>query len=138
VAYRLLTLWWFVRRPSTEGVKCLLTRGPEVLLVRHTYGPPVWELPGGMLKRGEAPLRAAEREMAEELGIQAADWHAAGTLRGRQCFRHDTIHCFRAELPSLTLVVNRAELAQTSWFDWRAVPDRLGACARAMLSSGVL
>ena len=41
LAYRMLTIWWFVRRPPTAGVKCLLTSGSEVLLVRHTYGPAV-------------------------------------------------------------------------------------------------
>ena len=136
LAYRLLTIWWFVRRPPAEGVKCLLTSGSEVLLVRHTYGPEVWDLPGGSLKRGEPPLSAAEREMAEELGIEGADWRAAGTVRGRQSFRRDTIHCFRAELQSRALAPNAAELAQTTWFARNALPERLGIYAAAILNGG--
>ncbi|HEX8977159.1 MAG TPA: NUDIX domain-containing protein [Solirubrobacteraceae bacterium] len=133
LAYRLLTAWWFVRRPDAEGVKCLLTHGQEVLLVQHTYGPAVWDLPGGAVKRDEPPLTAAGREMAEELGIADADWQAAGTIHGRQSFRRDTIHCFRAELPSRTVAPNAAELAETRWFPRRALPDPLGLYAAALL-----
>ena len=136
VAYRLLTVWWCVRRPETEGVKCLLTHGQEVLLVQHTYGPVVWDLPGGALKRHEPPVSAAEREMAEELGVADADWQATGIIHGRQSFRHDKIHCFRAELPSRTVTPNAAELAETRWFPRRALPDELGLYAAAILRDG--
>jgi 8-oxo-dGTP pyrophosphatase MutT (NUDIX family) len=136
LAYRMLSIWWFVRRPPAAGVKCLLTSGSELLLVRHTYGPAVWDLPGGSLKRGEPPLSAAEREMAEELGIEGADWRAAGTVHGRQSFRRDTIHCFQAELRSRALTPNAAELAQTRWFARSALPDRLGIYAAAILNGG--
>src|SRR5256885_12976469 len=80
VAYTGLRTYWFVRRPKLSGVKCVLTDGDEVLLVRHTYGPRAWDLPGGAIKRGEAPLHAASREMNEELGVAIADWRALGTV----------------------------------------------------------
>jgi 8-oxo-dGTP pyrophosphatase MutT (NUDIX family) len=135
VAYRGLTIWWFLRRPPTEGVKCLLTHRGQVLLVRHTYGPAVWDLPGGGVKRDESALSAAQREMSEELGIEHADWRPAGTIRGRQNFRLDTIHCFAAELPSPTVKPNGAELGQARWFSWGALPDRLGGYAAGVLGS---
>lgn len=135
VAYRLLTVWWFLRRPRIVGVKCLLTSGEDVLLVRHTYGPPVWDLPGGGVKRGEDPVTAAQREMGEELGIAAVAWQQAGTIRGRQCHRRDTVHCFRAELSSRTVTPNPAELAETCWFARAALPPRLGVYASPVLSA---
>ena len=62
VGYRVLRVWWFVRRPTTRGVKCVLTCGDEILLVRHTYGrTDRWELPGGGVKRREEPRAAASR-----------------------------------------------------------------------------
>jgi 8-oxo-dGTP pyrophosphatase MutT (NUDIX family) len=135
LAYRILTVWWFLRRPRIEGVKCVLTSGQEVLLVRHTYGPDVWDLPGGVIKRGEPPLDAAQREMAEELGIASVQWREAGTIRGRQSFRRDTVHGFRGELRSRTVAPNAAELADTRWFARNALPHRLGIYASPLLSA---
>jgi 8-oxo-dGTP pyrophosphatase MutT (NUDIX family) len=135
LAYGLLRVWWFIRRPQIEGVKCLLTHGEEVLLVRHTYGQDVWDLPGGGVKSGEAPRRAAQREMSEELGLEDADWRDAGTIHGRQSFRYDTVHCFQAELPSRSIDPNLAELAEARWFARTALPSRLGIYAAPVLDA---
>ncbi|MFD3354187.1 NUDIX domain-containing protein [Streptomyces fradiae] len=43
----------------------------RVLLVDPTYKPG-WEFPGGVVERGEAPARAAIREVAEETGLELA------------------------------------------------------------------
>ena len=45
----------------------------RVLLVRHAYGPPKWMPPGGGMKRGEDPIPASQRELAEELGCTLAN-----------------------------------------------------------------
>jgi ADP-ribose pyrophosphatase YjhB (NUDIX family) len=42
--------------------------GGRILLVDPQYKPD-WDLPGGMAEANEAPLDAARREVAEELGI---------------------------------------------------------------------
>ena len=83
LAFRVLQVRWALARPVTEGVKCLVCDGERVLLVRHTYGPRAWDLPGGRGRRGEDPLATARREMEEELGLGDARWTARGTLRGR-------------------------------------------------------
>lgn len=44
----------------------------EVILVRqyrHSLGRYLWELPAGTLKPGEDPVKAAERECHEEIGL---------------------------------------------------------------------
>ncbi|MBV9547397.1 MAG: NUDIX hydrolase, partial [Chloroflexi bacterium] len=38
-----------------------------------------WEIPAGHAEPGEEPLHAAQRELAEEVGLQAALWHSLGT-----------------------------------------------------------
>ena len=40
----------------------------RLLLVRHSYGPQGWALPGGGMGRKEDALEAARREVAEEVG----------------------------------------------------------------------
>ncbi len=132
-----MQVFWFVAQPRAEGVKCLLTAGDRVLLVRHTYGRRVWDLPGGGVKRSEEPLAAARREMEEELGLRDAAWRPAGIVRGRQNHRHDLVHCFQAELRSEDVEPNLAELAEVGWFDRRAVPDRTGPYVRPVLDGAL-
>ncbi len=126
VGYRILQLIWFVRRPDKNGVKCVLTDGDRVLLVRHTYGHREWDLPGGAMKRHEPPLSAARREMAEELGIDEANWISLGELHVTMDHRNDTLHCFRAELSSPEITIDEGELATARWFSRKALPPDLG------------
>lgn len=55
----------------------------RVLLVRHTYGVAKGRilLPGGIVKAGEMPMAAAEREIYEETGVRAE----TGPLFSLQC-----------------------------------------------------
>jgi len=51
----------------------------RVLLIkqyRHPIGARDWEIPAGLLDiHGEGPLVAAQRELAEEVDLVAAEWH---------------------------------------------------------------
>src|SRR2546421_9787892 len=93
LAYAILRVYWFLGRPRAYGVKCVLTRGDDVLLVRHTYGRTGWELPDGRIQPREAPAAAATREMREELGISIRDWTSVGRLTGRVDYRRDPLYC---------------------------------------------
>jgi len=137
IAFRVLQVVWFVRRPRKSGVKCMITSGGEILLVRHTYGARAWDLPGGAMKRGELPLDAARREMEEELGLGHAAWRPAGELRGSDSFRHDVIHCFRAELPEPTVRPDPVELSTTQWFAPDALPSELAHYVRPALEQAL-
>ena len=58
-------------------VGALLVRGDTVLLAHRSplkrWYPDVWDLVGGHVDDGEAPERALQRELAEELGVQVDD-----------------------------------------------------------------
>ena len=61
--------YWKVAGPGRAGVHAVpLTPGGKVVLVRLTYAPG-WRVPGGGLKRGEAPEPAMLRELREEIGL---------------------------------------------------------------------
>ncbi len=74
----------FVKHPGAVAIVPLRdgsasTSGePEVLLInqyRHPVSATLWEIPAGLLDiAGEDPLRAAQRELAEEADLHAARW----------------------------------------------------------------
>jgi 8-oxo-dGTP diphosphatase len=48
----------------------IFDRQERVLLVRHTYGPLNWELPGGASEPGESVVETALRELREETRLE--------------------------------------------------------------------
>lgn len=70
LADRVRRIVWRIFGPRTIGVRGLVVdRQGNVLLVRHSYGPPAWHLPGGGVKRRESLVTALRRELAQECGI---------------------------------------------------------------------
>ncbi len=70
-----------------------LVRQPREAIERDD----VLELPAGRLDReGEAPLAAAQRELAEELGLEASEWQHATTYYSSSGFTNEEIHVFLA------------------------------------------
>jgi 8-oxo-dGTP pyrophosphatase MutT (NUDIX family) len=46
---------------------------------RYPWRRNSWEIPAGHCEIGEDPLHGAQRELAEEVGLHAADWQPLGT-----------------------------------------------------------
>ena len=69
-SYRLLA------KPRTHGALVALWHQGQVLLVAASYRREL-SLPGGWINRGETARMAAQRELAEELGLQV-DANALG------------------------------------------------------------
>lgn len=134
LAYRLLTVWWFVRRPDTRGVKLVLRDGEDVLFVRHAYGSRhEWEFPGGGMRRDETPVDAASRESLEELGIALREW----TIIGHQEFKdRATAHltCLVATYDGQPVRLNLNEIAEARWAPPHSPPLPLGDHATAFLA----
>lgn len=117
VAYRLAQVWGLLGLPRGLGVKCLLTHEGELLLVRHTYGArDRWTVPGGGVRRGEALVAAAAREMAEELGLRGLRWRELGVITLRADRAISRVGVMHAELAERTLRPDPVEIAETRWF----------------------
>jgi 8-oxo-dGTP pyrophosphatase MutT (NUDIX family) len=137
LAYRVLSAVWLVRPPRGRGAKGLLTNAGQVLLVRHTYGPHEWELPGGGSRRGEAPIATLRRELREELGVDIADPASLGAVNGPGRYSGNRVSYFTAELPARDVVRDPVEIAEVAWFDPASPPLRLGwYAAQALVRHG--
>ncbi|MBV9802425.1 MAG: NUDIX domain-containing protein [Solirubrobacterales bacterium] len=134
VAYAGLRTYWFVVRPQIVGVKCVLTHGDEVLLVRHTYGSRAWDLPGGTVRRREIPRETARREMEEELGREIEDWTSLGELLVHNNHHRDNVHLFHTRLADRNIDMNLAELSEADWFPRDALPSDLGRFVRQIVA----
>lgn len=101
IGYGLARQWWRLRRPDHEGALVAVWTGHErLLVVRQSYRPE-WTLPGGGVRKGEAPNVAAARELAEELGLDADPEHLvlAFEVTGAWDHRRERVHVFELHLP---------------------------------------
>ncbi len=59
----------------------IIERNGFILLVSKGKG--IYDLPGGISKKGEGRLRTAERELREETGLETISFEAFGEYLGR-------------------------------------------------------
>ena len=128
---------WFLRvfRIRTHGVKVMVFNGAgELLLIRNTYGKThLWTLPGGGIKRGEAPDAAALREVREEVGLEVRDLAFIARHLNTKEGKRDTIHLFTARTDE-EAVADGVEVEEARFFPLDAVPDATSAAtARRIL-----
>jgi ADP-ribose pyrophosphatase YjhB (NUDIX family) len=123
VAYAGLYVGSRVLRPHTRGVKCVIIDGDRLLLVRHSYGPPQWDLPGGFCRWREPFAATAQREMAEELGVaEGARFTDLGELRREQQGRRETLRGFRVDPPGRAITTQPVEIVRAEWFARAGLP----------------
>jgi 8-oxo-dGTP pyrophosphatase MutT (NUDIX family) len=150
-AYRLALLlmrgWWVVARPRSSGVRCVVRRGDAILLVRHSYGDRRWMLPGGRMRRAEAPPATARREIRQELGIEAGRWTVIGCLGARagyrrrsrtETFRRHSTYYVATELSTIAVNPRAAEIADARWFPCASLPDERSEAVDAAAALGWL
>lgn len=133
LADRVRRTWRRLRKPHLRSAQVLAfdDRG-RVLLVRHSYGPAVWAVPGGGIGRHEAPAAAAAREIGEELGCEVAELVPLGpqVIEGRSA--RDEQHVFTARLASEP-VPDQREIVAARWFDPADLPANATRHAAALV-----
>lgn len=127
--------WRRWRGTPIAGVSVVITNlGGDVLLLKHSYGPDVWSLPGGGLKTGEDPLAAARREVREELGVELARIEPVAVIEEEISRSPHTAHLFAGtcdQHPS----PDRREIIEARFFPSHSLPEPLGRITRTRIAA---
>ncbi|MFZ9394955.1 MAG: NUDIX domain-containing protein [Erythrobacter sp.] len=134
-AYRVRHRWRRWRRAPLYGCNVVITDlDGAVLLLRHSYGPDHWGLPGGGLGRGEDPAGAAQRELSEELGLDGLRLRPLGTVEGVLSGSPHTAHLFTAVIDRQPRL-DRREVIEARFFPLHSLPEPLSAVTREQLAA---
>lgn len=113
-----------VIRRLTHGVAALVFDDQNRLLLEREYRYPVdqviWQLPGGLVNRGEEPLVAMKRELAEETGHVADDWEFLGSFWDNPALEDMKIFLYigRHIQNSAQIRLDEAEFVTIVWKSW--------------------
>jgi ADP-ribose pyrophosphatase len=107
-----------------EAVVILVSRAHEILGVlqhRPAINQITWELPAGLIDKGETPLEAAKRELAEEVQL-TGDLELITQVYSSPGFTNEKIYIFEAKnLSSAYAEPDADENLQLSWRDTNEV-----------------
>lgn len=135
LAHSLRHRWRLWRKSPLAGVSVIITNlGGDVLLLKHSYGPDVWSLPGGGLGRGEDPLAAARREVREELGVELSRIEPIITLEEEISGSPHTAYIF-AGVCDRQPQPDRREVIVARFFPSHSLPEPLGNHTRARIAA---
>jgi len=102
--------------PQAEGAKVLIEYNHKYLLIRETYGPKHWTLPGGRARNEEDPTETAKRKVQEEVGITLTSLTPLGSYFHTRQHKRDVICAFHATVSSPEFQVNPNTIGEAGWF----------------------
>ena len=97
--------WFFARRPNVSAVICVVAVSDQGLVLVEQYRPAVLcntiELPAGLAgdiagQEDEALVEAAKRELLEETGYVAEEWHSLIEMPSSTGLTNEKITMFQA------------------------------------------
>lgn len=117
----LLRTYWFIFRPRTRGVKCVIERNGNILMIRNSYGRNLWTFPGGGIEKRETAEQAAKREVFEEVGIKVKEIRKIGEFVSTIEYKRDTVTVFAGKSDTDRFKIDPMEILEAKWFS----PDHL-------------
>jgi ADP-ribose pyrophosphatase YjhB (NUDIX family) len=133
LAHALRHRWRRWRKAPIAGVSVIIANpAGAVLLLKHSYGPPVWALPGGGMAAREDPVAAARREVREELGLVLDAVQPVAVIAEVISGSPHTAHIFAATTAETPRPDGR-EIIAAQFFALDALPEDLGRTTAARL-----
>lgn len=125
VAHMVRHRWRKWRKRPISGISVIVTNeAGEVMLLRHSYGPKAWGLPGGGMGAGEEPVECAKRELREEVGLVVDVLQPLGVLQETLSGSPHTSHVLTAQV-STTPKPDGREILEARFFAEDALPELL-------------
>lgn len=118
-------------RSAYLGALVLVVVDSQVLMVRQAYGQHLWCFPGGLVLEGESPRTAAEREAAEELGLNVHSTRLCGVIDATDL----VLFVYRSTLASGPV---RLQLSEVDSFAWLTAADLRDLDGKAYASALLL
>lgn len=93
-----LSPYYVIEERDWVHVMAMDDAGQIVLVRQYRYAAQAFctELPGGVIDAGETPLNAAQRELLEETGFEAAQWQAVSTYFANPARQTNQVHVYLA------------------------------------------
>lgn len=104
-------------RSVKRGAIGIIAVEDKLLMIRRASGIPkggYWCFPGGHLEPGETSRRAIQRELAEELGIDAVPTERLGSVRTSDA--KYVLAVWRIRYAGGSLNIAEQEVAEVAWF----------------------
>ncbi|MGQ9548749.1 MAG: NUDIX domain-containing protein [Roseiflexus sp.] len=130
IAHAMRDMLWSITRPSLLGVRALVLRDNEVLLVRHRSGATPWGLPGGAVDPHERLEEAARREVYEESGVPAEFQRVLGVYDTFRFTFVNYIIVFVFKTQGNPAASHSVEIAEARFFPLDALPDGIDPGSR--------
>lgn len=125
--------WRMMRGTKLRGVSVIARNMQgEVLLVRHSYGPQGWYLPGGGIGWRETADEAAARELLEETACVAQGLTKLGEIEETISESPHTAHIYLCSVDGVPKPDGR-EIETAEFFALGSLPKDITARAAARL-----
>ena len=116
---------WLVFKPVSVGVRLMMIKDGQVLLVKHVYEP-YWYLPGGAVEHGETLETAVRREAQEEAGATLQDLQLFGVHTNYESGKSDHIVVFLSQTFEFTCLGDD-EIESCRFFLLDALPEKISS-----------
>lgn len=111
----------------------------DVLVMRRSYPPHDWVLPGGLAEAGESPVETATREVFEEMGLHIRPDRLTGVYYQADHRLGEFIHfMFAYGLDgSEDITIDPSEVAEYGFFGRDDLPEPMSLSTRRRLLDGL-